>query len=132
MTAAKRALGGAAGSPAGLGALMATKPIGRGWDRLQVTVKMTPRRKALMSDIALGMPNGTTPSDAIDRAIEAAWTSGREIESLERRIESLEDTMEAVDGERRRESERALEAIKDMATNLARLHCLIQTLSAQD
>lgn len=101
------------------------KPIGKGWDRAQVTVKLTPRRKSLLCDIALGMPNGTTPSDAIERALEAAWASREEIAALEARIDSLEDTIEAADGERRREADRTLAAIAEMGASVARLHALI-------
>ena len=104
------------------------KPIGKGWDRPQVTVKLTPRRKSLLCDIALGMPNGTTPSDAIERALEAAWASREEIAALEARIDSLEDTVEAADGERRREADRTLAAVADLGASVMRLHALIATV----
>lgn len=108
--------------------LPTAKPIGKGWDRPQVTVKLTPRRKSLLCDIALGMPNGTTPSDAIERALEAAWASREEIAALEARIESLEDTIEAADGERRREADRTLAALVYLRGASDRLNALIESL----
>ena len=104
------------------------KPIGKGWDRPQVTVKLTPRRKSLLCDIALGMPNGTTPRDAIERALEAAWASREEIAALEARIDSLEDTIEAADGERRREADRTLAAVAEVVAGIERLHAMIASV----
>ena len=120
-------------SPAGRQPVAApppARPIGKGWDRPQVTVKLTPRRKSLLCDIALGMPNGTTPSDAIERALEAAWASRQEIAALEARIDSLEDTIEAADGERRREADRTLAALAEMGASVARLHALIAAVAS--
>ncbi len=108
------------------------KPIGKGWERSQVTIKLTPRRKSLICDIALGMPNGTTPSDAIERALEIAWNSRSETDALNSRMESIEDTIEAADGERRREADRALNAIADLSETITRLHRLLLELSSDE
>ena len=102
------------------------KPIGKGWSRGQVTVKLTPRRKSLLCDIALGMPNGTTPSDAIDRALEAAWCSRDELASLEGRVDSLEQSVQAASGERRQEADKIVQSLSGLALNIARLNRLIE------
>ncbi len=105
------------------------KPVGKGWSRDQVTVKLTPRRKSLLCDIALGMPNGTTPSDAIERALEDAWAANHELAGLASRIESLEDTVQAANEERRREAIENMEALAALTANLSMLLKLIQEMA---
>lgn len=53
----------------------ASKKLGKGWDRHQVTFRLSSDRMIELMAIASAMPEGATPTDAICRAIELARSS---------------------------------------------------------
>ena len=69
---------------------------------------------------------GCSPVDAIDRAIDLATAGRGEIDSLQARLDAIEDTLEAMDSQRRAESARAEASIGSIAKSLASLCALIE------
>ncbi len=87
-----------------------------GWERDQFTVRMTDLRRDCLRLISDGMPAGTTPNDAFDRALEMALAKvdsepGSSPEMLAR-LDDLEELVAEMGRERAAEAaaQRAVEA----------------------
>lgn len=77
----------------------ATNPA---WERDAVFVRLTKRRKAKLLAIAEDMGAGSTPSDAIERAIDLASAGGKSSnEVLLEKLACLQDVVDQIFLERR-------------------------------
>ena len=63
-----------------------------GWSRQELTLRLSRRRLAKLKGIALGLPAGATPTDAIDHAIDCASATPSD------QRENLEQIAVALDG----------------------------------
>lgn len=68
------------------------------WERAAVFVRLTKRRKGKLAEICKSLPPGSTPSDAVDAAIEMAATAAKPAEDedseLADRVADLADSVE--------------------------------------
>jgi len=100
------------------------------WSRTQLTIRLTGRRKQLLLKLAALAEPGCTPGEAIDVAIRTALDE-RGPGELEARMQSVEDTLEAMDSERRFEAARIERALKKLESGVAALHALIAELAGE-
>jgi hypothetical protein len=81
---------------------MAKKAEGNGWDRAEVNLRLTKRRKDLLRAMLAGLPATATPTDAIDmdrHAMERRFETDRVEEAISKlaaRLESLHQLISAV------------------------------------
>jgi hypothetical protein len=100
--------------------------------RSQATVKLVGRRREALLQLAQREAPGCSPVDAIDRAIDLAMAERNDKASAEQRLEAIEDTLEAMDSQRRSESARVEAALSKLDASVARLHALISEVAASD
>jgi hypothetical protein len=105
---------------------MAKKAEGNGWDRAEVNLRLTKRRKDLLRAMLAGLPATATPTDAIDMALAATGEKGR---AIAERLDDFEDAMDRHAMERRFETDRVEEAISKLAARLESLHQLISAVA---
>ena len=76
------------------------------WDRGQLSLRLTPARRERLLQIARDMPVGSTPGEAVDRAIEralapATTTAG---DAALARLDALEEMIESLGRQRARDA----------------------------
>jgi hypothetical protein len=103
-----------------------------GWDREQVTIRLTRARKDLLMTLAANESICGSPCDAIDRALEVAVNGGTSARDTAERIASLEDAIAAADSARSDDAARFEAALTRMAENLSNLHALIASLAGSE
>lgn len=82
-----------------------TKTPKADWERDQFSVRLTPTRREGLQRIASAMPSGSTPGDAVDRAIELAIAPASALGPAhigdDSRLDELEELVERIGRERR-------------------------------
>ena len=76
------------------------------WDRDAVFVRLTKRRKEKLKAIAKDMPQSSTPSDAIERAIDLASIGGQStLDLIVDQLVCIQDSVDQMALERARDAE---------------------------
>ena len=102
------------------------------WSRDAVFIRLTKRRKAKLVAIAEYMAETATPSDAIERAIDLASSGGlSSSECLSDRLASLEETLDQLVAERRRDAEKTEAAISAAMRSSQEVLDLLHEVAAQ-
>ena len=105
------------------------------WEREQFSVRLTAARRQRLQQIATQMPDGSTPGDAVDRAIERALAApdqaGIEPLSLSR-LNDLEELTERFAQERRSEAHKLLAQGAQALQETRSIAALISAMAASD
>ena len=104
---------------------MDQKTTENGWDRADVNVRLSKRRKDKLRALAARLPAGATPLDAMDHALRVATNDA----PLADRIDTFEDAMEADAMQRRFEIDRLEEVVKQCLNGISELRTLISSLA---
>ncbi len=105
---------------------MSSKTPGNGWDRVEISLRLSRRRCDQLRKVAARLAPGATPTDAIDHALASALSAGREIDD---RLTDLEDTLERRAMEQRFEIDRLEAAVRSLAEGVEALRALIAAVS---
>lgn len=99
--------------------------LGPGWDRAQLSLRLTPERKAELLALCDGLENAPTPTDAIDRALRIAQqarvdagTTGIHAEDIEAALDAKTQALRMVLSQQSRD-------INEINASLRGLHSLI-------
>lgn len=103
-----------------------------GWDRDQVTVRLTSARKDLLMTLAANELVCGSPCDAIDRALEIAANGAATARHLTERMGSLEEAFAAAESARSDEASRVETTLAQIARSLSDLHELIASLAESE
>lgn len=99
---------------------MMNKPrSSKGWDRAQLTIRLTPARKQMLRRLTDGERIAGGPGAAIDRALEMAVME--RVDDTASRVEQLEEAVRDC-------AERAARDAKATASELARLSASLDAL----
>jgi hypothetical protein len=104
---------------------MNLKTAENGWDRADVNVRLSKRRKDKLKAVAATMPDGATPLDAMDHALRVATSDV----PLADRLDAFEDAMEADAMQRRFEIDHLEAAVKQCLNGISELRALIASLA---
>ena len=78
------------------------------WDRDAVFLRLTKRRKEKLKAIAKDMPQSSTPSDAIERAIDLASIGGQStLDLVVDQLALLQESIDQMTSDRARDAEAA-------------------------
>lgn len=103
--------------------------LGPGWDRAQLSLRLTPERRAELLALCSGLGPTPTPTDAIDRALEIAkqakWELGREAVSADDIEAAIEARMPAL----REALDRQGRDIEQVVKSLRGLHQLMSSIA---
>jgi hypothetical protein len=105
------------------------RELGPGWDRQQLSLRLTPERKAELLALRAGIGPGSTPTDAIDRALDIV----KQIKWRERlggvATEDIEDAIESQAAGIRETIERQGREIEQINKSLFGLRRLMSTIA---
>jgi hypothetical protein len=99
---------------------MATKTQGNGWDRADLNLRLSKRRRDLLTRLAAGLDPNATPTDAIDRAIALGLQATMRAENDAR----LDDIVGSIENSAR---EQRVE-LRSMRDDLRRLETAVDQL----
>jgi len=107
-----------------------SKELGEGWSRSQLSLRLTPQRKASLLSLSEQLDGATTPTDALDRAIELAREFQR-LGSVAGRadIEDIEAALDLRAAEVHERLDRQESRIDQLHESLRGLHRLISTIA---
>ena len=103
---------------------------GRGWDRAQLTIRLTAARKVQLTRLAGQERLSGGPGDAFDRALELALSE--RAEDVAERIEALEAAVREGEERRARDSALAAAELCKVAASLDALRKLLAELAAEE
>lgn len=107
---------------------MANTNSAPGWSRSDLTIKLSKKRLAQMEKIAAVLPEGATPTDAIDHALSATLAHG----AIEDRLDALEETLVEWAAEHRSEVDRIEAAVAALSKGIEGLHALISAVAQSE
>jgi hypothetical protein len=110
---------------------MSQKTESNGWDRTELNLKLSKRRRDLMVELAKRLAPGATPTEVIDYALSQAPVADGDAGAGER-FADLEDAIERATMEQRFANASMEESIKALARGLEALRSLISEVAAQD
>lgn len=107
---------------------MSMKSESNGWDRVDLSVRLTKKRKAALKELAAKLSPTATPTEAIDHGLQTAL-EGRTL--IEEKLLDVYDALEMHSMECRLEFDRINASLNALTKNLASLHAVIAQ-AAQD
>lgn len=109
------------------------KPLGAGWNRTQASYWITQQRRQDLMSIALQLPAGATPTDAITRAIELAraHVAGGQLDQAEL-LDAVDTSIASGFAATREALEGQAAAIADMGKGLRSIHRLLTELAGAE
>jgi hypothetical protein len=83
-----------------------TPPTKADWDRDQFSLRLTAARRGRLLRIVADMPDGSTPSEAVDRAVERSLATSASAgkDATVARLDALEELCERFEQERKRDA----------------------------
>lgn len=102
-----------------------------GWDRPELNVKLSKRRRDLMAAVAKRLPAGATPTEVIDHALAEA-AAAKDAAGLDERLLDLGDAIELATMEQRLATASIEASVKELARGLEALRALIAEVASQD
>lgn len=105
---------------------MSSKTPGNGWDRVEVSLRLSRRRCDQLRKVAARLAPGATPTDAIDHALASALSSET---GVNERLSDLEDALERRAMEQRFEIDRLEAAVHSLSDGIEALRALIAAVS---
>lgn len=106
---------------------MSKKSPSNGWDRQELNLRLTRRRRDQLTELAAKLAPDATPTDAIDYSLRISTNDDKALDS---RIEDLEEIIERHASERRLQIERLENGLHALARGLDALRALISDVAA--
>jgi hypothetical protein len=107
---------------------MEDKPVRPGWDRHELTLRLTKRRREQLRAIASTLPGAPSPTEIIDVALARSEAPG---DAQEHRMRDLEEAIEGFAIERRFEADRFEKSLRLVADQVDALRKLIEQAAAE-
>ena len=107
---------------------MENKPTGTGWDRHELTLRLTKRRREQLRALAATLSGAPTPTEIIDVALARSEVP---IDASEHRMRDLEEAIEGFAIERRFEADRFEKSLRLVAEQVQALRRLIEQAAAE-
>ena len=112
---------------------MSQRTASNGWDRSELNIKLSKRRRAWLAVLTKDLAPGSTPTEAIDRALElAALAAGDDGSAKEERLGDLEDAIERSAMEQRLATASVEESVRALAKGIEDLRALISEVASQE
>lgn len=105
---------------------------GNGWERRQMTVRLTAKRKELLRRLALRVPAAQTPQQAWDRALESALVAIDGEADFAERLAQIEETLARMDEASASQVARLEAAAVQVSQSVDALRTLLASVAAQD
>lgn len=107
-----------------------TTPPHPGWARPSLHLRLSKERLANLLALAVGLPDGCAPSDAVDRAIEVALASRKsESTPTEARFDDLDDAIDRFARQSAIDARKHEEIAREAARNVKELRDLISAVA---
>jgi len=107
------------------------RQLGPGWDRAQMSLRLTPERRAELLALCSGLGPTPTPTDAIDRALEIAKQARQDIGREAASADDIEAAIEARMPALREAIDRQGRDIAQVVTSLRGLHQLMSAIAQE-
>ena len=110
---------------------MSQRNESNGWDRTELNLKFSKRRRDLLLALAMRLAPGATPTDVIDYAL-AHVPAVDDASPIAERVGDLEDAVERSAMEQRFANASIEESIKALAGGIEALRSLISEVASED
>lgn len=107
---------------------MEDKPTGAGWDRHELNLRLTKRRREQLRALASTVPGSPSLTEIIDIALARSERPG---DASDHRMRDLEEAIEGFAVERRFEADRLEKSVLQVAEQVEALRKLIEQAAAE-